>query len=330
MAYCDSEDLNYLGDIFAVGARQTPFINAIGSPITDSGQLNSGVVKVVNSFEFPIAVPVDTGAGSQPSITEADSVTGQTANTITRGQDTNTCQIFQRVAEVSYKKLSTTGTHGISLEGSHNIDGAASGVNVGATSNQVQNELDFQIMANMKGMASDLNYSCLRGTYQGAASVSTAAKTRGLANGISTNAVAAGSTALTTVHVNSCIKAMFDSGAPLIDVVAVCNSFQRQSLAALYEFTPQSRTEGGAKIDVIYTDFAQIAILCDPSMATDSIYFVEMSVVRITLCPVNGVLVLVEVKARDGASYAKQIYFQAGLDYGAEEYHGKITGLTTS
>jgi hypothetical protein len=175
MAYTDSEDLNYLGMLYKVGARMTPFLSAIGSPISDQGTLNNATTRVVNSFEFPIAVPYDTGQGSQPAIDEATSVTGVNANTITRGQDTNTCQIFQRKAEVSYKKLSTPGTHGISLEGSHNIDGAASGVNVGATTNQVQNELDFQVTANMKGMASDLDYSIIQGSYQGAASASTAA-----------------------------------------------------------------------------------------------------------------------------------------------------------
>lgn len=330
MAYTDSEDLNYLGMMYQVGARSTPFINAIGNPIGVDGGLNSASVKLVNSFEYPVAVPVDTGAGSQPSITEASSVTGVAATTVTRGQDTNTVQIFQRKAEVSYKKLSTTGTHGISLEGSHNIDGAASGVNVGASNNPVQDELDFQVTANLKGMASDLDYSSIQGAYQGAASAATAAKTRGLKNAITTNAVAAGATDLTQTHINSCVKAMVDAGAPLVRIVALCNSFQRQSLGALYEFVPQSRTEGGAQIMQIYTDFCIIEILYDPNMPTDSIYFVEMSVCRIVICPVRGRLMLIEDKSTDGASYARQMYLQAGIDYGPEEYHGKITGLTTS
>lgn len=329
MAYTDSEDLNYLGDLFLVGARQTPFLNALGNPISEAGGLNSNVVSV-NSFEFPIAVPYDTGAGSQPAITEAASVTGVTANTITRGQDTNTCQIFQRKVEVSYKKLSTTGTHGISLEGSHNIDGAASGVNVGATSNQVQNELDFQKVANLKGMASDLDYCCIRGSYQGAASVATAAKTRGLKNAITTNAVAAGSVYLLQDHINQVIKAMVDAGAPLNDIMIICNSFQRQKLGSLYEFAPMDRFVGGAQINSIYTDFCTCGILYDPNMPTDEIYFVDMSVCKIVVCPIQGKVFVVEDKSTDGASYAKQMYGQFGLDYGPEEYHGKVTGLTAA
>ena len=34
--------------------------------------------------------------------------------------------------------------------------------------------------------------------------------------------------------------------------------------------------------------------------------------------------------SKTGAAEKGQIYMQAGLDYGAEEYHGKITGLATS
>ena len=330
MAYTDSEDLNYLGQLFTVGARKTPFLNRIGNPIGENGQLNPAVVSETNSFEFAVAQPVDTGAGSQPSITEAASVTGVTANTITRGQDANTCQIFQRKAEVSYKKLSTTGTVNNALSGVHNIDGAQAGMTFGVGGNPVNNELDFQVIANMKGMASDLDYSIIQGSYQGAASAATAAKTRGLDNAITTNTVAAGAASLTQTHVNSCVKAMVDSGAPMQNLVALCNSFQKQSLAALYEFVPQSRTEGGAMIETIYTDFGIIEILYDPNVPTDTIFIVEMSVCRIKCCPVGGKVFLLEDIATDGASYAKQMYTQLGFDYGPEEYHGLINGLATS
>jgi hypothetical protein len=234
-----------------------------------------------------------------------------------------------RKAEVSYKKLSTTGTVNTGLNGG-TVDGVTAGLGFEIANNPIMNELDNQVMLNLKGMASDIDYSILQGSYQLAASASTAAKTRGLATAISTNATAAGSTALTTTHVNTTLKAMVDSGAILQNIVAVCNSFQRQSIAALYEFVPQSRTEGGAMIQKIYTDFAEIEILYDPNMPTDSIFFIEMSVLRLKCVPVNGMVFVMEDLETAGASYAKQLYTQLGLDYGPEEYHGKITGLTTS
>lgn len=326
MAYTDSEDLNYLGMLFSVGARSTPFLDAIGNPVT-GGNINASMT---NSFEFATAVPEDTGAGSQPAITEAASVTGVTATTITRGQDVNTCQIFMKKAEVSYKKLSTTGTVNNALSGVHNIDGAQAGMSFGVQGNQVQNELDHQVQLNLKKMASDIDYSFINGSYQGAASAATAAKTRGLANAITTNAVAAGAATLNQSHVNQTIKAMVDSGAPRINVVALCNSYQRQILGSLYEFAPMDRFVGGVQIQQIYTDFCIISIMYDPNMPTDELYFVDMSVIRFKVCPIQGKVFLVEDKSTDGASYAKQMYGQFGLDYGPEEYHGKITGLATS
>lgn len=326
MAYTDSEDLNYLGTLFLTAAREVPFLNSLGGALTPSGELNFSNVRTVTSFEFDCAVPYDTAAGTQPAIDEATSVTGVTANTITRGQDANTCQIFQRKAEVSYKKLSTTGTINTALNGV-NIDGVAAGLNFNMNDNPIMNELNFQVFANMKGMASDINYTFLRGTYQAAASAVTAAKTRGIITAVTTNAVAAGGAALSTTLVNSAIKLMVDSGAPRRNVMAIGNSFQCQKLGSLYEHVPMDRSLGGSAITRVMTPFCTFDILFDPSMPTDTVLFVEYSVVKIVVCPILGKMMLVELKPTDGASIAKQLYIQAGIDYGPEEYHGKITGL---
>jgi len=48
-------------------------------------------------------------------------------------------------------------------------------------------------------------------------------------------------------------------------------------------------------------------------------------------CPVPGKgLLFYDEVAKSGASNGGQLYGQIGLDYGAEEYHGTITGLATS
>jgi len=332
MAYTDSEDLNYLGTLFAMGNRITPFLNAIGAPIDDQGNINSAVLKTVNSFEFPVAQPYDTGSGAIPNIDETSSVTGVAAVTITRGQDLQTCQIFMQKAEVSYKKLSTTGTinMGTPPEGAHNVDGVAMGISTNVAGNPVMNELDFQLMGRLRKMATDLDYTILNGVYQGAATVATAAKMRGIKSAITTNATAAGSAYLSTSLINATLKKMVDAGAPLNNIIMVCNSFQRQKVGALYEYVPMSRTEGGSSIQRVYTDFCEFGILYDPNCSVSEVYFVEMSMLRIVACPVTGRYIIIEDKATDGASFAKQIYGQFSLDYGPEEYHGKITGLLYS
>lgn len=327
MAYTDSEDLNYLGMMFQTAQRSTGLLNALGNPISATGGLNSSSWRTSNSFEFAVAQPYDSGAGTQPAITEAASVSGVTATTITRGQDVNTCQIFMEKAEVSYKKLSTTGTVNNALSGVHNVDGVQAGIGFGIGGNPVTNELDWQTQMRMKKMASDLDYSIIRGAYQGAASAATAAKTRGLTNAITTNSVNAGGVAISTTLVNSVLKSMVDSGAILNNITAWCNSANLQKLGALYENVPVSRTEGGAAITRIMTPYGDFNVGYDPNIITTEIMFVEMSILRIVVCPVDGRVMIVEDKSTDGASYARQLYLQAGLDYGAEEYHGKITNL---
>jgi hypothetical protein len=48
-----------------------------------------------------------------------------------------------------------------------------------------------------------------------------------------------------------------------------------------------------------------------------------------TPVPEKGVLFFEEL-SKTGASEKGQLFGMLGLDYGPEEYHGKITGLTTS
>ena len=327
MAYTDSEDLNYLGQLFETAARSTPFLAALGNPVTEQGIINFNNTRIVNSFEFDCGQPFDSGAGTQPTITESASVTGVTANTITRGQDNNTCQIFMRKAEVSYKKMSTTGTIDTGLRGAGNIDGVTPGLNFNVAGNPVMNELDFQVQQNLKGIASDLDYTFLRGTYQAAASALTAAKTRGIITATTTNAVAAGGANLSTTHVNSAIQKIVDAGGQRNNIIAVCNSTQYERLGSLYEHVPMDRTLGGSQITRVMTSFCVFDLVYDPNMPTDTVQFVELTVVKIVICPILGKYMLIELKPTDGASIAKQIYSQIGIDYGPEEYHAKITGL---
>ena len=77
MPYTDREDLNYLGELFLVGAYQTPFLNM-------SGGLGGQNAKVTRSFQFPVASPWSITAASQPAITEAASVSSNTATTKAR------------------------------------------------------------------------------------------------------------------------------------------------------------------------------------------------------------------------------------------------------
>jgi hypothetical protein len=312
MAYTDREDLNYLGELFLVGAFHTPFLNMIGG-------LSGNRAKKTKSFIFPVAQPWTLSSASQPAITEADSVTGQTAGTITRGQDTNTVQIFQKAVEVSYAKQSTHGE----------ISGLASIDTVGGQ--PVNNEKAFQKMAALRQVALDADYSMLNGAYQAASDATTAAKMRGIITACSSNSVNASSAALSKAMINQLLRTMAGNGAVFENMVMFVNAFQKQAVTELYGYAPENRNVGGMNIAQIETDFCKLGVIWAPNVPAASLLIADMNYCYPVFCEVPGKgLLFYEDKAKAGASEGGQIYGQIGLDYGPEEFHGKIYGLATS
>lgn len=305
---------NYVGELFMIGANQTPFLNMIGG-------LQGGMTKLVNSFDFSLAQPWNLESAAQPAITETASLTAPTPVTYVRGQDVNTVQIFQRQVSVSYAKQSSRGAVT-----------ADSTTGLAEMGNQpVQNEKDFQIAANMRQIAVDVEYTFLNGTYQQATNASTAAKTRGILAGVSTNSVAASSAALSKDLIDQLLRTMAGNGAQFINPVIFCNAFQKQKLSNIYGYAPSDRNVGGVNINQVETDFALLGIIWAPYMPTSAILVADLSVCHPVFLPVpDRGLLFYEELSKDGASEKGQLYGQIGLDYGPEEYHGKITGLATS
>lgn len=321
MAYTDREDLNYAGMLFTLGKTRTPLlnkllgINAMGVNDFDlSMAIDAGKVRIVNSPYFSVAQPVALTTPSQDVVTEANSVS-PTATTVTRAEDTNVIEIHQKLAQVTYAKQSSWGIR--------------SGINTNESYNPLS-EIDFQVSQNMKQISANIDFSLIKGTYQAPADATTAGQTRGLENAISTNATAAGSVTLSKDLIDATLALMVASGAPLEDVVAIGNGYQVKKLNDIYGYAVQSYNEGGTTISVINTPYGKMTVMLDPNVTTTSLLFAEMATCKLALLPVEGQLMVVEDKQTTGASQAKHIYIQTGLDYGAEEYHGKITGLLDS
>jgi len=300
---------NYIGELFMIGANQTPFLNMIGG-------LGGARSKQCASFQFPIAQPWSLEGAAQPAITETDSLTAPTPTTYVRGQDTNTVQIFQEQVSISYAKQSVIGEiSGLSILGNQ----------------PVSNEKDFQIAANMRQIAIDADYSFLRGTYAAATDAATAAKTKGIITAATSNTVAAAAAALSKTLIDTLLRTMAGNGAQFMDMVIFCNAFQKQKLTNIYAYAPEDRNVGGVNIKQIETDFAVIGIVYAPNVPAGTILVADMSVVYPVFLPVPGKGVLFyEELSKTGASEKGQIYGQIGIDYGPEEYHGTITGLATS
>ena len=112
--------LNYSGMLFNKGNTKTPFSTLIG-----------GRRKITNHVEFVTGQEYTTIGGTQPAISETDSLTAPPSTYITRAQKTNVTQIFQESVYISYAKQSNMGT--------------LSGVNIGGQQANPANELDFQV-----------------------------------------------------------------------------------------------------------------------------------------------------------------------------------------
>jgi hypothetical protein len=305
---------NYTGELYLIGANQTPYLNMIGG-------LQGGSIRTVSDFQYPLAQPWALEAASQPAITETASLTAPNPWTYVRTQDVNTVQIWQRQVSVSYAKQSVTGQ--VTADGTTGL--------VMLDQQPVQNELDFQITAHMRQIALDVDYTFLNGSYQQATDAATAAKTRGIITACSTNSVAAGSADLSKALIDQLLRTMAANGAEFINPVIFVNAFQKQQISNIYGYAPEDRNVGGYNIKQIETDFAVLGIVWAPNVPAASLLVADMAFCAPVFLPVpdKGVLFYEEL-SKTGASEKGQIYGQIGLDYGPEEYHGKITGLTTS
>ena len=86
--------LNYSGMLFNKGNVKTPLSSIIGSK-----------AKTTNHVEFVTGQEYSSGGnGSQPNITENQSLTAPDASVTTREQKTNVTQIFQESVGISYGK----------------------------------------------------------------------------------------------------------------------------------------------------------------------------------------------------------------------------------
>lgn len=311
MALTDRDTtFNYLGELFLVGAYQTPFLNMIGG-------MDGGNSKLTKSMIFPVAQPYTLGSAAIPAIDEDELVATGTADTFARGQDLNTVMIFKQDVEVSYLRQAAYGElTGLSALGDQ----------------PVTDEFAFQKMAALKKMAIDMELSFLTGTYAAASNSSTPAQTNGIitASTSGTNTVDAGSVDLSKAILDSLLLEMATNGALFENTVLFCNGFQKQALSAIYGYAPEDRNVGGVNVKQIETDFGMLGVTYAPNVPAATILVADMNYVSPVFLPVKGQAVLYEDLAQISGSKKGQIVSFAGIDYGPEEYHGTITSLATS
>ena len=304
----DSYDLpNFVGELFNITPNDTPFLSAIGG-------MTGG--KSVTSKQFTWQT-VDNATAAQTVVAEGADATFAERS---RSEVTNVTQIMQYGVHVSYTKQAATG----------NLSGES------ILGNQpVQDELAFQLDMAMKRAARDIEFSFLQGTYVADTDVSTARKTRGMLAAITTNERGAAGGALAQGDVDNVLKQMADSGAPFEQPVMFANAFQKQKLSSIFSsalsLAPRDRNIGGVNITTIETDFGEIGIVYNRHVPADDIVIADLAYCKPVFLDIPGKgHFFAEPLAQTGSAYKFQIYGEVGLEYGPEQFHGKITSLSTS
>ena len=303
--------LNYDGVLFAKGNVATPFSTLIG-----------GKNRTTQSWEFDTSLEYEIGGGTaQPAITESASLTAPTPSFVTREQKTNFCQIFQESLSISYAKMSSMGQ--------------LSGLNVAGQKANPMNELDFQAGVRLKKVAKDVEYTMLNGVKQKGTHDDVAYKTEGIVNAITSVTADAAGTDLTYWAIATLIKTLSDE-APTEQLVLMAkgdNILQLNADAQKNNMTivPSGRSINGIAINVLVTPFGDIGIMKNNFLPDGVAVIVNPSICSPVYMPVPGKgNFFLEQLAKTGAGESWQLYGQIGLDYGAEWYHGKITGLKTT
>lgn len=307
---------NYVGPLYMVGSNnQTPFLNMIGG-------LQGGKIRLVGDFQFALSQPWDLNSAAQSTRTETGALNAPTVVAYKRGVKYNTCSIWQRQVSVTYAKQSVMGQV-VADATTYLVDTMEAGM--------APSELDFQINANLKQLAKDLEYTFLRGTYQQATDAGTAPQTGGICTNATGNTVDASSADLSKALMNELLRTMAGNGAEFDIPVIFVNGFQKQQISEIYGYAPEDRNVGGVNIKTIETDFAQLGVAYAPQMATDTLLIADLAYCAPVYLPVPGKGVLFyEELSRTGAAEKGQIYGQIGLDYGPHLAHGSITSLSTS
>lgn len=309
MAVTDRDtSLNYLGELFLVGAYATPFLNMIGG-------LDGAKAKITKSMIFPNAQPYSLASAAIPAMTESQLVAAGTPTTVSRSQTLNTVQIFKQDVVVSYLKTAAYGE----------LSGLA------ALGDQpVTDEMAFQKQAALRQIAINAEKTFLTGVYAAAVNDTTAAQTNGIITACTSNTVAAGGAYITKSLVDSLLLMMAASGAVFENMVLFCNGFQKQKISSIYGYAPEDRNVGGVNVQQIETDFCKVGVIYDPQIPAGTVLVADMNYCFPVFLPFRGQTLFYEDLAKTSGAERGQFVGFMGLEYGPIQYHGTVTGLATA
>lgn len=323
---------NYTGELVHVTPQDTPFLSAISGLSAENFAGTIAGCKPTNATLFQWqTVDLRDADDARQALEGADA---PTATERSRSNVFNVVEIHHEALSLSYSKQAAYGQFSATGATMPHADAVAG-------TNPVTNEAALQINLHLAQIARDVEKSFLSGTFQDPANNSSARKTRGLIEAISTNTLAAagallsdddGDLLLRLMHMVWANGGIMESGTAAV----ICNGFQKRQITKAFvndgNYRQNSRNVGGVSVDTIITDFGELNVLLDRHMPTGTVVVasLEQCVPVVLNVPDKGAGFFVEELAKTGATDRWQIYGEIGLEYGNEKAHGKITGLATS
>lgn len=301
--------LNYSGMLFNKGNTRCPLSSIIG-----------GRAKTTNHVEFVTGQEYTTDGGTQPAISENDSLTAPEASVVTRAQKTNVTQIFHETVGISYGKMSNMGT--------------LNGINIANQQANPMNELDFQVAAKMQKVNRDIEFTFMQGEYSKATTDATVNKTRGLNTAITSNVVAMASKPLGLWNIADGVKKVYEANAPQDGLVLWCDAttmFQVNADAVQNGLTviPAAREINGIKLSSVVTPLGIVYLYLGEFLPKGTAFLLNLDVLAPVYQPVPGKgNFFLEQLSKTGAGEKYQLFGQIGLDHGPEWYHAKFTGIS--
>ena len=307
---------NYIGELYLAGKTDAPFLAAIGG-------LTGGHATTAKRFTWE-------GYDLRPSSSTRQRLEGQPAPTAAarkRYTDHNVVEIHQEALSVSYSKLGAIGDLAAVMQ---------EGVN------PVRNEEAWQLVAQLKEKAGDIDDTFINGVFAEPTDNLTPRRTRGLLDAIATNIWDAHAQPLTDDMLLSLMQMTWENGGIREGETrtVICGAAAARRLNDLFVPANVVRTQtnvGGVNLQTIETPFGNLNLMKEQRMPKGT-----LAVVSLEACAPVHLLIpddpkvggnrgffFVERLAKTGASDDSQLYGEIGLEYGQESQHGKLVDFTT-
>jgi len=319
MAVTLTDTINYSGALYTKTDETTRLLDAIYERGREGGR------RETNSVEFVLAGSYEMDDPTQPNISETQSLTAPPPETTEREQESNVVQIFHRAVAVSYMKQSNFNALG--------------GVNLANATNNVPNELDFQIGRRVSQMRMDLNYTLINGVYQYTkGSTTVAPRTRGILQALVTNKFDGSADPFSKNMVNDVLMNSIKNGLDPAGLEIWINPDMMDFITDTYALLPgtsqpATRTEGGIAYSTIFTSYGEVSINWDTQIPTAKLLFLSLGQLAVAEKPYitdegeNLGVLFYEPLAKEGASERGQLYGELGFDYGAEWHHAILENV---